>query len=115
MQQKALRIGSRLLGNFIIVMVVPGVAQCLDWLAHRVTGADTTPRAIVAVSVFATVSALFHLHVMRDGVFLAGQGRSLAYDFRRIPRLLAGFVLKPIAWFASSISRTTAADSEAAL
>jgi hypothetical protein len=51
----------------------------------------------LAVCVFAALSALFHLHVMRKGAFLSGQGRSLLDDFRRIPRLVAGFVLSPVA------------------
>jgi hypothetical protein len=97
MQQKALGLRARWLGNLIVVLGVPGLAQALDWLAHRLTGATATGRATLAVSLFAGLSALFHLHVMRNGVFLTGTGRSLVDDFRRMPRLIAGFVAKPIA------------------
>ncbi|HKD60419.1 MAG TPA: hypothetical protein VKB47_08150, partial [Terracidiphilus sp.] len=66
--------------------------------------------------IFAALSALFHLHVMRNGVFLTGHGRSLADDFRSIPRLVAGFVARPFILLAASISRPTRAlDSDAAL
>ncbi|HKF46189.1 MAG TPA: hypothetical protein VKB38_02445 [Terracidiphilus sp.] len=99
MQQRALGLRSRLLGDSIVVLWVPLTAQALDWLAHRVAGAAVTGKATLAVSVFATLSALFHLHVMRNGVFLTGGGRSLADDFRRIPRLLGSFALKPITLF----------------
>lgn len=97
LQQKALGMRSRLVGNLIIVIGVPGLAQCLDWLAHRAAGAPVPPRATLAVCFFAAVSALFHLHVMRSGALLTGDcGRSLGEDMRRMPRLVAGFVLRPL-------------------
>jgi hypothetical protein len=101
MQQKALGLRSRLLGNLIVVIGVPGLAQALDWSAHRVMGAAVTGRATLAVSLFAAISALFHLHVMRNGVFLTGTGRSLFDDLRRMPRLIAGFVVRPLAFLAA--------------
>jgi len=97
MQQKALGIRSRLLGNGLIVLGVPWLAQALDWLAHRAAGAPATWRATIAVSFYATLSAIFHLYVMRRGAFLTGRdGRSLRNDLRRVPRLIAGFVLAPV-------------------
>jgi hypothetical protein len=59
---------------------------------------------VLAVSIFAALSALFHLHVMRNGVFLTGTGRSLFDDFRRMPRLIAEFVVRPIALFVALTS-----------
>ncbi len=116
MQQRALAIRPHLLGNLIVVLGVPGLAQWLDWTTHRVAGAPATGRATLAVSLFATLSGLFHLHVMRNGVFLTGQGRSLCDDFRRVPRLLLGFVLKPVAFLTAFASRpTSTVESEAAL
>lgn len=117
LQQKALALRSRMTGNLIVVLAVPALAQLLDWTAHRLTGATAGARATLAVSLFATVSALFHLHVMRNGVFLTGQGRSLADDFRRMPKLVLGFVLKPIALLAALSPRSAARamESEAAL
>lgn len=101
MQQKALGIRRRWLGNLIVVLGVPGLAQLLDWTAHRVSGAAVPASAMLAVSLFAALSALFHLHVMRNGVFLVGSGRSLFDDFRRVPRLVAGFAIRPVAFFAA--------------
>src|SRR5208283_3075828 len=116
MQQRALGLRSRLLGNAIVALGVPALAQVLDWLAHRTVGAAIPPRAIVAVSVFAAVSALFHLYVMRRGAFLTGCGRSLFDDLRRMPRLLASFVFAPVAVVVSLAARTeSAAESEASL
>jgi hypothetical protein len=96
MQQRALSLRSHMFGNLIVVLGVPGLAQLLDWLAHSIVGPAAPSRAILAASIFALVSALFHLHVMRHGVFLTGRaGRTLADDFRRIPRLVLDFVLLP--------------------
>lgn len=102
MQQKALSLRNRLRGNLITVLGVPGIAQALDWAAHRLTGATVTSRATLAVCIFTALSALFHLHVMRNGAFLTGQGRSLADDFRRMPRLILEFVAKPAAVLATA-------------
>lgn len=117
MQQRALALRPRGLGNLVIVLAVPALAQILDWTAHRLTGSAAGAKATLAVSIFAAVSALFHLHVMRNGVFLTGRGRSLADDFRRIPRLILGFLLKPITLFAAFALRPAAPtiESEAAL
>lgn len=99
LQQKALGLRHRWLGNAMIVIGVPGLAQALDWAAHGAVGAAAPARATLAVCCFAAVSALFHLHVMRNGAFLSGYGRSLVSDFRRMPRLIAGFALRPLALF----------------
>jgi len=115
MQQRALGLRSRMLGNWIVALGVPSLAQTFDWLAHRTVGAAVPVRATIAVCVFAGLSALFHLFVMRRGVFLTGHGRSLFEDLRRIPRLLAGFVAAPVTLAVSLAARTeNAAESEAA-
>jgi hypothetical protein len=94
LQQRALGLRSRTLGNLAIVVGVPGLSQVFDWLAHRAVGPAAPPRALVALCIFTLVSALFHLHVMRRGVFLTGpKGRSLRDDFRRMPQMVAGFVM----------------------
>ncbi len=117
MQQRALGFRSRLFGNLTVVIGVPGLAQIMDWLIHRATGAAAPGKATLAVCVFATVSALFHLHVMRRGAFLTGHsGRSLLDDFRRMPRLMAGFVLAPAVLLATLGARLARIlDAEAAI
>ena len=99
LQQNALGLRSRLLGNLVIAGVVPACAQALDWLTHRIAEAAAPPKATIIVCVFTAISALFHLYVMRRGVFLTGRGSSLFADFQRVPRLIAGFVLRPFAIF----------------
>jgi hypothetical protein len=117
MQQKALGLRNRLLGNLIVVLGVPGMAQLLDWLAHRVAGAAVPNRAILTVCAFTLISALFHLHVMRRGTFLTNRhGLSLLEDFRRMPRLIAGFVVAPVVVLSALAARfNNEAESEAAL
>ena len=117
MQQRALSSRSRWLGNLLVVLGVPGLSQFFDWVTHRAVGPNAPTRAIVAASLFTLVSALFHLHVMRRGVFLTGEaGRSLADDFRRIPRLVLDFVLQPHALVTGMTTRfSRTAPSEGAL
>lgn len=96
MQQRALGLRSPWLGNSLVVIGVPGFAQLFEWLTHRAVGPAAPARAIVVSGIFTLISALFHLHVMRRGVFLTGDaGRTLAHDLRRIPRLVLDFVLYP--------------------
>ncbi len=114
LQQRALALRSRLLGNLCVVIAVPGLAQLLDWLTHRAVGPAAPARALVAVCVFTLLFALFHLHVMRRGVFLTGAaGRTLADDFRRIPRLVLAFVMLPASLLSTFTTRP--AESEPAL
>ncbi len=117
MQQRALGFRSRFLGDLTVVFGVPGLAQILDWLTHRAAGAAVPGKVALAVCAFATVSALFHLHVMRRGAFLTGhRGRSLTDDFRRMPRLVASFVTGPVVLLATLGGRLAReAESEAAL
>ena len=117
LQQRALGFRSRLLGNLTVVLAVPMLAQVLDWLAHRAAGAAAPGRATLAVCVFATISALFHLHVMRRGAFLTNRcGRSLVDDFRHMPRLIAGFLLAPVVLLSAVGARLARIlDAEAAM
>jgi hypothetical protein len=116
LQQRALGLRARWLGNFIVAFGVPALAQILDWLVHRASGTSVPLKAILAVSIFAAVSALFHLFVMRRGVFLTNRGQSLFDDLRRVPRLIAGFVVAPVALLASLSGRAARPrESEAAI
>jgi hypothetical protein len=102
LQQKALGMRQRWLGDLGIVVGVPGLSQLLDWLLHRAAGAPAPHRAVLSACVFTLFSALFHRHVMRHGIFLTGeQGHSMVDDFRRIPRLVLSFVVWPVALFRS--------------
>jgi len=97
LQQSALGLRQRRLGDLAIVLGVPGLSQGVDWLLHRAVGAPMPQRALLSVCIFTLVSALFHRHVMRQGTFLTGcQGGTMAEDFRRIPLLVFSFALWPV-------------------
>lgn len=116
LQQRALGLRSRLAGNAAIAVGVPGLAQFCDWLAHHAVGPAAPPRALAAVCVFTLISALFHLHVMRRGVFLTGpEGRSLGDDFRRMPRMVAGFAMALPNAFAARTQKLSRTASEPAV
>ena len=96
LQQKALGVRRRWLGDLAIVAGVPGLSQLVDWTVHKAMGAPIPHRALAIVCAFTLISALFHRHVMRRGGFLTGgSGHSLREDFRRIPQLVVSFVLWP--------------------
>lgn len=96
LQQRALKMRRRWLGDVCIVLLVPGLSQVLDWLAHRAAGAPAPAPALAGAAVFTLISALFHRHVMRNGTFLTGDSEaSMAEDFRRIPGLVVSFVAWP--------------------
>jgi hypothetical protein len=106
LQQKALGLRPRWVGDLAVVAGVPGLAQGLEWLTHRVVGGAAPGRSTVAVCCFAALSALFHLHVMRRGAFLTGhQGRTLADDFRGMPRLIGEFVAAPFLALSTAAGR----------
>jgi len=99
MQQHALLIKRRWLGDLAIVVGVPGLSQALDWLLHIAAGAPTPHKALLSVCIFTLLSALFHRHVMRRGTFLTGcEGLSLTQDFRRVPKLILSFAASPFAF-----------------
>jgi len=56
------------------------------------------------------------LYVMRRGAFLTNhRGRSLVEDFRRMPRLIAGFITTPVIFLSAlAIRLNSEAESEAA-
>jgi hypothetical protein len=106
LQQRALGLRPRWLGNLAVVIGVPWLAQTLEWLAHHAVGGEAPGRATLAVCFFAGLSAFFHLHVMRRGVFLTGgQERSLVEDFRRMPRLVAELLVAPVLMLSTVASR----------
>ena len=106
MQQQALGLRRRWLGDLAIVVGVPGLSQAADWLVHRVAGAPAPHKALFTVCVFTLISALFHRHVMRHGTFLTGErGGSMAEDFRRVPRLVVSFAVWPVALLRSLPAR----------
>ncbi len=113
-QQRALGLASRWTGNLLAAFAIPAMSLYLDWLVHRAAGAPAPSRCMVATCTFALISALFHVYAMRSGAFLSGHGRSLGDDFRRVPRLIAGFLAAPVVLLIALAGRTVAPAPESA-
>jgi hypothetical protein len=97
LQQRSLKTAPRWFGNLLIAVGVPMLAQTVDWAIHVLAGTPNLKVATLGVGVFTLLSALFHLHIMRQGAMLVGkEGRTLAEDMRSMPRLIAGFFLQPM-------------------
>lgn len=76
-----------------ILFLVPAVSHLIEFLIHWASGTVELKKSILASVAVSAVSALFHLHVMRQGVFLVdGSGHTLAEDLKRIPAMIASFL-----------------------
>jgi hypothetical protein len=115
LQQRAIRIRSRVLGSLTVALGVPGLAQLLDWTAHRITSTAVAGRVTFSVCLFALISAVFHLHLMRKGMLLAGSGRSLVDDLHGIAKLILRAFLRPFAFAGAIPSPAEGLESDAAL
>jgi hypothetical protein len=66
----------------------------LDYLAHYYTGMQHMRMSLILTGLLSVLSSLFSFYVMEHGVLLVGnQSEPLASDLRRIPALIAGFVV----------------------
>ena len=83
-------------GVFAGLVVLPAAQHTLEFVVHSWRGTPHV-RSSVLVSVFFTgLSTLFHLYAMRRGALLVEHGAApLGEDLKRIPALLAGFLLAP--------------------
>lgn len=97
LQQGALAVDPRWLGNLLIVVVVPVLAQSADYTIQHHLGTPGMRTASIGMVFWGVLSASFHLYLMRHGAMLVGDSSpSLARDFKRMPRLILGFILVPV-------------------
>ena len=89
--------------SYLVVMViVPAIAHVAEFLVHWVGGTPRLGTAITASIAFSAFSALFNLFLMRRGALLVGgAGDGLGTDLRRLPGLLAEFLIAPVRWLSS--------------
>jgi len=87
----------RWLASCVAMVVLPAAGHTLEWLAHRAGGTPNLRTSMAASVGFTALSTLFHLHAMRRGALIVGEGRApLFADLQRIPSLLCDFVVS--AW-----------------
>jgi hypothetical protein len=76
------------------MLVVPAVAHSLEAIVHWLRGTPHLATSLVASSIFTIITTMFNLFAMRRGALIVGDGRaSLAADVRRMPALVAAFLL----------------------
>jgi hypothetical protein len=82
--------------TLMAVVCLPLAGHGVEWLVHRAAGTALLSASISASVALSVVSTAFNLYAMRRGVLVVGPaGGSLAQDFRRLPRLVADFLLAP--------------------
>jgi hypothetical protein len=96
-QQQALSIKPRYLAWLIVVFAVPITSLSVDAVAHSLLDHIDAHALGFGALVFTLISAMFHWHIMQNGVMLVGdQSRSLSSDIRQIPGLLFSFIAAPL-------------------
>lgn len=79
--------------GILIVIVMPAIVFCLDYLLHRATAMPNLKGGMVAAGILSLLSSLFNWFLMSRSSLLVGkEGHSLANDLRRMPRLLVDFL-----------------------
>jgi hypothetical protein len=75
------------------LIILPLASHSLEFTIHLARGTPKLITSIVSSVIFTIVSTLFNLYAMRRGVLIVGsEGRSLANDFRALPRIIGGFL-----------------------
>jgi len=74
-------------------ILMPVANHSLELLVHWLRGTPKLANSILASVCFTVFSTLFNLYAMRRGALIVGENQqSLAQDFRRMPRLIGGFL-----------------------
>lgn len=83
----------------IISVGLPAVGQGVEYQVHLWRGTPHTVPAVIVSTVLAALSSLFNWYAMKRGTLLVGdEGSSFLSDLRRIPVLLARFLLLGPRW-----------------
>ena len=107
LQQRSLSMEPRWLSGLAVVVGVPILAQAIDYLLQHAMGTPNMKAASVGMVCWGLLSAAFHLHLMRHGAMLVGDGsRTLSSDMKRMPRLVATFVAKPVVLVIRAMRKT---------
>lgn len=79
---------------FGTMFVMPLAAHTIEFVIHYARGTPLLARSILVSVCFTQVSDLFNLYVMYNGAMLVGgEARPFGEDLRRVPALIAGFLL----------------------
>lgn len=115
LQQGALDLQPKWLSNSLIVVGVPVLSQSVEYTIHLAAGTPNLRVATISIMIFGFISALFHLHVMRNGALLVGnKSRPFSEDLKRMPLLVAGFLATPFVAVVETTRRQWENDEAAA-
>jgi len=96
-QQQALDVKPRRLAWAIVVLAIPLGSLAADCALHLWLDRGNMRALGIGALIVTVVSAMFHWHVMRNGVMIVGDGgRSFIDDMKQVPRLIASFVSYPV-------------------
>jgi len=83
-------------GALAATILLPLVAHPAELVVHWAAGTPNLGASIAASVSLSVVSTAFSLFAVRRGVMVVGDGsKSLGEDLKRLPRLVADFVLLP--------------------
>jgi len=84
----------RWLARFLVGLFLPTVMLGLDYLAHYCTGMQHMRLSLISSGLLSVLSSLFSFYAMGHGALLVGnQGGPLSRDLKRMPVLIAKFVV----------------------
>jgi hypothetical protein len=96
LQQQAMSAKPRILAWLVVVIAVPVASLGADSLVHLWLNPVNAHTLGVGALLFTLASAMFHWHMMQNGVMLIGDdGGSLVADLKQMPRLALSFFTLP--------------------
>jgi hypothetical protein len=80
--------------SLVAMLLLPLAGHSAEFVVHLLRGTMKLKTSIIASVCFTAISTLFNLYAMRRGALITGEGQqTLRSDMKRMPRLVAGFVI----------------------
>jgi hypothetical protein len=96
LQQQALAMRPRMLAWLITVIAVPLTSLGADSLVHLWLNPVDAHALGIGALLFTLISAMFHWHMMQNGVMLVGKdSNSLTADLKQLPKVALSFLVVP--------------------
>jgi hypothetical protein len=79
-----------------VMLLLPATSHGLEFVVHATRGTPNLATSIAISMAFTAGSTVFHLHAMRQGVLVVGDGRRpILDDLRRLPHLWGSLLFVP--------------------
>jgi hypothetical protein len=80
--------------SLVAMLLLPLAGHSAEFVVHLLRGTMKLKTSTIASVCFTAISTLFNLYAMRRGALITGEGQqTLRSDMKRMPRLVAGFVI----------------------